>query len=117
MTGKLTTHVLDTANGRPAVGMRIELHRLEAGNKIPLNEQLTNRDGRTDQPMLPAEKMAVGHYRLLFHVADYFASIGSVDAGKFLDVVPVLFRIEDASAAYHVPLLVSPWAYSTYRGS
>ena len=61
--------------------------------------------------------MAAGNYRLLFHVADYFASIGSPDAGKFLDVVPVLFRIDDASAGYHVPLLVSPWAYSTYRGS
>ncbi len=97
--------------------MRIELHRLEAGKKIPLNDQITNRDGRTDQPMLAAEQMVAGHYRLLFHVADYFASTGSVDARKFLDVVPVLFRIDDADAGYHVPLLVSPWAYSTYRGS
>ncbi len=117
MTGKLTTHVLDTASGKPAVGMRVELHRLESGKKIPLNDQITNRDGRTDQPMLAGEKFAAGHYRLLFHVGDYFGSVGSPDAGKFLDVVPVLFRIEDAAAAYHVPLLVSPWAYSTYRGS
>jgi 5-hydroxyisourate hydrolase len=117
MTGKLTTHVLDTAAGKPAAAMRIELHRLESGNKIRLNDQITNRDGRTDEPMLASEKMAAGHYRLLFHVADYFASIGSPDAGKFLDVVPVLFRIDDVSANYHVPLLVSPWAYSTYRGS
>ena len=117
MTGKLTTHVLDTATGRPAVGMRIELHRLESGNKTLLNDQVTNRDGRTAEPMLAGEKMTAGHYRLLFHVADYFASIGSTDAGKFLDVVPVLFRIDDVSAGYHVPLLVSPWAYSTYRGS
>jgi 5-hydroxyisourate hydrolase len=117
MSGKLTTHVLDTANGRPAAGMRIELHRLEAGKKIPLMDQTTNRDGRTDQPMLSGAQMIAGHYRLLFHVAEYFASIGSSDAGKFIDVVPVLFRIDEASAAYHVPLLVSPWAYSTYRGS
>ncbi len=117
MTGKLTTHVLDTCSGKPAAGMRIELHRLEAGKKIPLNDQVTNRDGRTDAAMLAPEKMVAGHYRLLFHVADYFASAGSPDAGKFLDVVPVLFRIEDPSGGYHVPLLVSPWAYSTYRGS
>lgn len=117
MTGKLTTHVLDTANGKPAAGMRIELHRLQAGEKIPVSDQITNRDGRTNEPMLTGDQMKPGHYRLLFHVADYFASIGSPDAGKFLDVVPVLFRIEDAAAGYHVPLLVSPWAYSTYRGS
>jgi 5-hydroxyisourate hydrolase len=117
MTGKLTTHVLDTASGKPAVGMRIELHLLEAGKKTPLNDQVTNRDGRTDQPMLVDEKFKPGHYRLLFHVADYFALVGSSDAGKFLDVVPVLFRIDDVNASYHVPLLVSPWAYSTYRGS
>ena len=118
MAGKLTTHVLDTANGKPAAGMRIELHRLEGGGrKIPLADRVTNRDGRTDEPMLIGDKMAVGHYRLLFHVADYFTSISSTDAGKFLDVVPILFRIDDAAAGYHVPLLVSPWAYSTYRGS
>lgn len=117
MTGKLTTHVLDTASGRPAAGMRIELHRLEAGKKIPLADQITNRDGRTDDSMLSGDAIVPGHYRLLFHVGDYFASAGSPDARKFLDVVPVLFRIDDASAAYHVPLLVSPWAYSTYRGS
>jgi 5-hydroxyisourate hydrolase len=117
MTGKLTTHVLDIANGKPAAGMRIELHRLADGKKIPLADRITNRDGRTDEPMLTGERMVPGHYRLLFHVSDYFASVGSPDAGKFLDVVPILFRINDVSAGYHVPLLVSPWAYSTYRGS
>ena len=117
MAGKLTTHVLDTANGRPAAGMRIELHRLERGEKIAIANRTTNRDGRTDEAMLSGDRFAVGKYRMLFHVADYFASIGSPDAGKFLDVVPVLFRIEDVAANYHVPLLVSPWAYSTYRGS
>jgi 5-hydroxyisourate hydrolase len=117
MTGKLTTHVLDTANGKPAAGMRIELHRLESGNKILIADRVTNADGRTGEPLLSGESMAVGKYRLLFHVGEYFASIGSPDAGKFLEVVPVLFRIDDATTGYHVPLLVSPWAYSTYRGS
>jgi 5-hydroxyisourate hydrolase len=116
MSGKLTTHVLDTANGKPAAGMRIELHRLERGNKILLADRVTNADGRTD-PLLSGDAFTVGKYRLLFHVGAYFKSIGSPDAGKFLDVVPVLFCIDDASAGYHVPLLVSPWAYSTYRGS
>jgi 5-hydroxyisourate hydrolase len=117
MTGKLTTHVLDTMHGKPAAGVRIELHRLENGKKIPLADRITNRDGRTDEPMLGGDRMVVGQYRLLFHIGDYFASVASSDAGKFLDVVPVLFRIDDVSAGYHVPLLVSPWAYSTYRGS
>jgi 5-hydroxyisourate hydrolase len=117
MAGKLTTHVLDTANGTAAAGVRIELHRLENGKKILLADRTTNRDGRTDEPLLSGHSMVVGRYRLLFHVGEYFASLGSPDAGRFLDVVPVLFRIEDASASYHVPLLVSPWAYSTYRGS
>jgi 5-hydroxyisourate hydrolase len=118
MTGKLTTHVLNTATGKPAAGMKIQLDRLDDDRKkVRLAERITNRDGRTDAPMLAAEAMVPGTYRLLFHVAEYFAAIGSTDAGKFLDVVPILFRIDDASAAYHVPLLVSPWAYSTYRGS
>jgi 5-hydroxyisourate hydrolase len=117
MTGKLTTHVLDTVTGKPAAGMRIELHRLEAGKKIPLADRVTNGNGRTDEPMLAGDLFTSGRYRLLFHVGDYFTAVGSPDAGRFLDVVPILFRIEDASTGYHVPLLVSPWAYSTYRGS
>jgi len=117
MPGKLSTHVLDTASGKPAAGLRVELHRLENGGKIALADVITNNDGRTDSALLSPEKMAVGKYRLLFHVADYFSSQGHPDAGKFLDVVPILFVISDANAGYHVPLLVSPWAYSTYRGS
>lgn len=117
MAGKLTTHVLDTAAGKPAAGMRIELHRIDGGAKHPLADLLTNADGRTDHPLLAGESMIAGRYRLLFHVGDYFASSGSPGAKQFLDVVPVLFRIADANAGYHVPLLVSPWAYSTYRGS
>ena len=116
-TGKLTTHVLDTASGKPAAGMRIELHRLDAGKKIPVTDTVTNADGRTSAPLLAGEAMTEGRYRILFHVGDYFAAIGNADAKKFLDVVPVLFVIGDASVGYHVPLLVSPWAYSTYRGS
>jgi 5-hydroxyisourate hydrolase len=117
MPGKLTTHVLDTANGTPAAGMRVQLHRLEAGTKIRLAETFTNADGRPPAPLLAAEAMAPGTYRLLFHVGDYFAARGNNDARRFLDVVPILFVIDDPAAAYHVPLLVSPWAYSTYRGS
>ena len=97
--------------------MRIELHRIEGGEKTPLADTATNVDGRTDAPLLNAQTIAVGRYRILFHVGDYFASLGNADAKKFLDVVPILFRIDDASAGYHVPLLVSPWSYSTYRGS
>ena len=73
MTGKLSTHVLDTANGKPAAGMRIELHRLERGEKIPITDRITNADGRTGEPLLSGESMAVGKYRLLFHVGEYFA--------------------------------------------
>ena len=117
MSGKLTTHVLDTARGKPARGMRIELHRLENGQKIFVTKTITNGDGRTNGPLLIDDTMRAGQYRLLFHVGDYFENAGVEGARRFLDVVPVLFTIDDADAAYHVPLLVSPWAYSTYRGS
>lgn len=117
MDGKLTTHVLDTAHGRPAAGMRIELHRLERGEKIPLADVVTNADGRAPSPLLAGDALVPGKYRLLFHVGAYFAAAGNADGGKFLDVVPVLFRIDDANANYHIPLLVSPWSYTTYRGS
>lgn len=119
MAGKLTTHVLDTATGKPAAGMRIELHRIEHGKgiKTKIGEATTNADGRTERPMLENDAMTAGTYRLLFHVGDYFASKRNADAKKFLDAVPILFRIDDASAKVHVPLLVSPWSYSTYRGS
>ena len=109
MSGKLSTHVLDTARGRPAAGMKIELRSLENGSL--LKSVLTNSDGRTDSPLLVDSEMAVGSYEITFHVGDYFGE------NTFLDVVPIRFRITDATAAYHVPLLCSPWAYSTYRGS
>ena len=115
--GRLSTHVLDVSRGQPARGMRIELSRMIDGRAEPVATMATNADGRTDVPLLAADALVTGKYRLQFHVADYFRSVGNVDAGKFLDVVPVEFVVADSSAAYHVPLLVSPWHYVTYRGS
>lgn len=111
MPGKLTTHVLDTAHGRPAAGLRLELHRLDGG-RTELVRTETNADGRTNGPLLEGEAFAPGTYELTFHVGDYFG-----EPARFLDVVPIRFTIADASAHYHVPLLCSPWSYSTYRGS
>ena len=114
---KLSTHVLDTAHGCPAQGMQIELWSLEGERKL-LKGARTNQDGRTDSPLLSAAEMKAGQYELVFYVGDYFTSKGvSVAKPPFLDRVPVRFAIADAAASYHVPLLCSPWAYSTYRGS
>ena len=107
--GKLSTHVLDTANGRPAAGMKIELRRIPSGETI--KTLTTNNDGRTDEPVLGPDEITAGEYELVFHVGAYFGE------ATFLDVVPVRFRIADAAQNYHVPLLCSPWSYSTYRGS
>jgi 5-hydroxyisourate hydrolase len=109
MSGKLSTHVLDLVSGGPAAGMRIDL--AEASGET-LKSVFTNSDGRTDSPLFDATEMRVGLFELRFHVADYFAN----HAG-FLDVVPVRFRIFDATQSFHVPLLCTPWSYSTYRGS
>jgi 5-hydroxyisourate hydrolase len=106
VSGRLTTHVLDTAHGRPAAGVPIELFRLD--DRRPLKAVATNADGRTDEPLLT--QLEVGRYELLFFVGGYFGE------GLF-DEVPIRFRIADPEAHYHVPLLVSPWSYSTYRGS
>jgi 5-hydroxyisourate hydrolase len=114
MPAKLSTHVLDLTVGRPAAGMRIELWSL-AGEARLLAAVVTNADGRTDAPLLDAASMAAGVYELVFHVRDYFSGRGV--ACEFLDRVPLRFAIADASASYHVPLLVTPWAYQTYRGS
>jgi 5-hydroxyisourate hydrolase len=114
MPAKLSTHVLDLAAGRPAPGMKIELRRLGAAPAL-LASIITNADGRTDRPLLEGAMMAVGDYELLFFVKDYFAAHGA--DGGFLAEVPVRFHLSDAGASYHVPLLVTPWAYSTYRGS
>ena len=117
MPGKLSTHVLDLSLGRPASGMRIELSRLTPAPAV-LKSVVTNADGRTDAPLLAASDMSVGTYQLEFHVGEYFAAKGSPAKDvPFLDIVPVRFGISDPSASYHVPLLVTPWAYNTYRGS
>jgi hydroxyisourate hydrolase len=117
MPGKLSTHVLDLMAGCPAAGLRIELRRIAPG-PVLLKSAFTNADGRTDAPLLGAAEMVAGTYQLEFHVADYFASKGAPAAKvPFLGVVPVRFGIADPSVSYHVPLLVTPWAYNTYRGS
>jgi len=113
MPAKLSTHVLDLTTGRPAAGMTIELWRLTP-ELTRVKTVVTNQDGRTDAPLLSAAEMMVGRYELVFFVRQYFAG---QEAVPFLDQVPIRFGIGDASAGYHVPLLVTPWAYSTYRGS
>ena len=115
--GKLSTHVLDVVRGRPAQGVRIELRRIADDRSELLSTTITNSDGRTDEPLLAGDKLAAGKYQLRFHVGSYFASTQAAGAGDFLDVVPVEFIVSDPAANYHVPLLVSPWSYSTYRGS
>jgi len=114
--GRLTTHVLDTANGHPARGMSIDLHRVEGEKAVLEKSVITNDDGRCDGPLLEDEHLRAGAYRLSFHVGDYFSAINGT-AVDFLDVVAVDFRVGDSGAHYHVPLLVSPYGYSTYRGS
>jgi len=118
--GHLSTHVLDTMNGCPAGGMRVTLEALDGNGAARTIKTLTlNSDGRNDGgPLLNAETMAVGRYRLTFAVAAYFREKGvSLPEPAFLDSVPLEFGISDANGHYHVPLLVSPWSYSTYRGS
>ena len=117
--GHLSTHVLDTMNGCPAAGMKVELLRHEGAELTPIKTLELNADGRHDGgPLLDASTMATGRYRLVFHVADYFRARGAaLPDPAFLDTVPLDFGIAEPSAKYHVPLLVSPWSYSTYRGS
>jgi 5-hydroxyisourate hydrolase len=116
--GKLTTHVLDTAHGRPAAGIRIELSVEQAGTWRVLKTTVTNADGRTDAPLLEADAFVPGRYELLFEVAAYFDRTGAAQATPpFLDRIPLRFTVADGDRHYHVPLLVSPWCYSTYRGS
>jgi 5-hydroxyisourate hydrolase len=117
-SGKLTTHVLDSANGKPGADIAVELFRLESGQRISLGARRTNSDGRCDAPLLQGDTMQVGLYELDFAIGDYFHALGAVQSEpRFLDVVTLRFGIADANAHYHVPLLASPWSYSTYRGS
>ena len=116
--GKLTTHVLDTANGCPAAGMAVALYRLDGGVPTLLEQLALNHDGRTDSPLLEGAAFVPGTYRLVFAVARYFRGLNTVLADPpFLDEVPLDFGLADAGAHYHVPLLASPFAYSTYRVS
>jgi len=115
----LTTHVLDTTRGRPAAGVEIELHALGAdGSRSLVAKATTNADGRTDSPLIAAADARVGQFELSFHVGAYFRAQGATVADPaFLDVVPIRFSVADPKAHYHVPLVVTPWSYSTYRGS
>ena len=117
MPGFLTTHVLDTANGKPAAGMEIELARLEAGERQVIKTVRTNDDGRTDEPLLTEAEFEVGEYEIVFSVGECFAGGSDTSDPPFLDRVPIRFGISDPESHYHVPLLTSPWSYSTYRGS
>ncbi|HVJ44847.1 MAG TPA: hydroxyisourate hydrolase [Luteolibacter sp.] len=118
MNGRLTTHVLDTANGIPAEGITIELFQISGATRTLLKSAVTNHDGRIDSPLLEAQGMQVATYELVFHTAAYFTAKGNaVTEPPFLDFIPIRFSVADADAHHHVPLLVSPWAYSTYRGS
>jgi len=120
--GRLTTHVLDTMNGCPAAGMAVALYRLAAGGSaeppVRLATLQLNADGRADAPLLQGDSFQPGRYRLVFDVAAYFRAKGAeLPEPPFLDQVPLDFGLADTAAHYHVPLLASPWAYSTYRGS
>lgn len=115
MPGFLTTHVLDIANGRPAANLAIELFRIENGERRLLKTTNTNDDGRTNEPLLKEGEFAVGVYEIVFHLGPYFEDTS--DPPPFLDEVPIRFGVSDPEAHYHVPLLASPWSYSTYRGS
>jgi 5-hydroxyisourate hydrolase len=114
--GRLTTHVLDTAAGKPAAGLRVELYRHD-GAPVAIASAITNADGRLDAPLLEGAAFRPGRYELIFHVGDYFRARGTaLPDPAFLDIVPLRFGIAE-DAHYHVPLLVSPYGYSTYRGS
>ena len=119
MPGRLTTHVLDLVRGRPAAGVAIDVFRiLPEGERELVTSARTNASGRTDDPLMSGEGYQAGWYEIVFGVGDYFAAAGRANAEiTFLDWVPVRFGIADAEAHYHVPLLITPWSYSTYRGS
>lgn len=117
MSGYLTTHVLDTARGTPAEGLKIELFRLDGETRTLLKTLHTNDDGRTDEQILPESEFALGEYELVFHAGDYLTATGTPpEDPRFLNIVPLRFGMSEHSH-YHVPLLLSPFGYSTYRGS
>lgn len=116
--GRLTTHVLDTALGKPAAGVAISLYRVTGEARHRIGDFVTNADGRCDGPILEGAAFTAGGYELVFHAGDYLRATGQAGAGVlFLDQIPIRFGVPDAGQHYHVPLLISPFAYSTYRGS
>lgn len=116
--GRLTTHVLDTAHGRPGMGIAVALYRLDGDTRTLVTETRTNADGRCDAPLLAGDAFRPGSYELVFGTGAYFRTAGvAVSDPPFLDQVPIRFGIAHADQHYHVPLLISPWSYSTYRGS
>ena len=115
---KLSTHVLDTAHGRPAAGVAVALYRIDGGARSLLARTATNRDGRCDAPLLEGDALRAGRYELEFAAGDYFAAQGvDLPDPRFVDLVTIAFGIADPLQNYHVPLVVTPWSYSTYRGS
>ncbi|MBT91828.1 MAG: hydroxyisourate hydrolase [Candidatus Pelagibacter sp.] len=114
---KLTTHVLDVYSGKPGKGIKVDLYYVENNKKEKLNSVILNNDGRTDKALIEGENFKEGKYELVFFVGDYFKKITETSEIPFLDDVIIKFGISNATQHYHVPLLVSPWSYSTYRGS
>jgi 5-hydroxyisourate hydrolase len=122
MAGRLTTHVLDAVQGRPAAGLAIEVYRIHQSDDGESRERIcmvrTNPNGRTDDPLLAGDALTYGIYEIVFDVGSYFAASGHANAAiPFLSKIPVRFGVADSEANYHVPLITTPWAYSTYRGS
>lgn len=116
--GKLSTHVLDSAHGRPAAGVALALYAVDHGERRLLCETTTNADGRCNTPLLDGAAFVPGCYELVFAAGDYFAALGlALPSPRFLDRVTIAFGVADASQNYHVPLVLTPWSYSTYRGS
>lgn len=116
--GRLSTHVLDTATGRPAAGVKITLYRISGQSHRKVKEVVTNADGRTEAPMLEGKDLVAGRYELVFAIGDYLRAAGrAAHDTLFLDEVPIRFGVADAEQHYHVPLLIAPFGYSTYRGS
>ena len=114
---KLTTHVLDVYSGKPGSGIKVDLYRIENNKREKLSSVTLNNDGRADKPLIEGSNFREGKYELVFFVGDYFKKITELPKIPFLDDVVVKFGISNAKEHYHVPLLVSPWSYSTYRGS
>ncbi|MFN3788485.1 hydroxyisourate hydrolase [Massilia sp.] len=116
--GKLSTHVLDTAHGRPGAGVKIELYGVGTAGRTLIKQDVTNGDGRCATPLLEGELLRPGQYELVFHAGDYFAAQGvDLPSPRFLDRVTIAFGVFDSAQNYHVPLVMTPWSYSTYRGS